>query len=687
MTSAGSAVGPQQTLSRRRLWVIVSGLLLGLLLASLDGTIVATALPTIVGDLGGLTHLSWVVTAYLLAATASTPLWGKLGDLYGRKRFFLAAIVIFLLGSALAGLSRSMFELIAFRAVQGLGGGGLLVGAQSIIGDVASPRDRGRYQGIFGAAFGVSSVLGPLLGGFFIDHLSWQWVFYINLPLGAITLLVTAVVLPTSAQHVHRVIDYAGTALLAAGVTGLILVTSLGGTTYAWRSSTILFIGLAAVVLLGLVVVVERRAVEPVLPPRLFHNRVYAVTAAIAFVVGFAMFGTITYLPQFLQIVKGSSPTSSGLQLVPMMAGLLIMSIGSGRVISRYGRYKVFPIVGTAVMTVGLLLLSQMTPTTGRLYSSIAMFVLGTGIGSVTQVLIIAVQNAVDYADLGTATSGATFFRSIGGSFGVATFGAIFSSQFAGNVADILTGVQLPPGFSGSAGASPAELARLPADVHTGYVNAYAASLQTVFSVAVPIAGVAFLATWLLPEVPLRATTQAVDPGSTFAMPQDRTSLQEVERALGVLARRENRAELYRRLSGRAGLDLEPRATWLLYRIGQYDAHDAIQLADELHCPLASIQPALDELTAKGFVQLTPDIISGAGRPEGIDLTTQGRAALDRLTEARRAGLAELLGDFSPDRHPELAVLIQRLAHELLADDRELLREAQGVSSAGRAAA
>ncbi|MGH3496030.1 MAG: MFS transporter [Nocardioidaceae bacterium] len=673
VASADPSTDLATTISQSRVRLVIGALLLAMLLAALDQTIVATALPTIVGDLGGLSHLSWVVTAYLLASTASTPLWGKLGDLYGRKVFFQAAIVIFLVGSVLSGVSQSMAELIAFRAVQGLGGGGLMVGAQSIVGDVVSPRDRGRYQGIFGAVFGVTSVLGPLLGGFFVDQLSWRWVFYVNLPLGAVALVVTAVVLPGHFEHVHRVIDYVGTALLAAGVTALILVTSLGGTTYAWGSTAIITMAVAAVVLLAVFVVVERRAVEPVLPPRLFRNKVFVTAAAIGFVVGFAMFGAITYLPQYLQIIKGASPTASGLRLLPMMAGLLLTSVGSGQLISRTGRYKVFPVAGTAVMTVGLFLLSRLTATTGNVYASLAMFVLGLGIGAVMQVLVIAVQNAVGYEDLGTATSGATFFRSIGGSFGVAVFGAIFSGRLAGNLAHYLAGQRLPAGFSGTAGASPAALEQLPAPVHHGYVEAYAASLQTVFLVAVPIALAAFVLTWLLPEVPLRATTRAVDPGSTFGMPEDRTSLQEVERALDVLARRENRADMYRRLAERASLDLTPSACWLLYRIDQHDPHGAEDLAAALQVPATKLQPGIDQLEAAGMVRPASSGSDAGGGP----LTADGHDAAARLTDARRAGLADLLKGFSPEQHPELATRLQALARELLADDSTLLRDAE----------
>lgn len=673
-----SVAAPAQSgpdLDPRRVRLIIAVLLLSMLLASLDQTIVATALPTIVGDLGGLTHLSWVVTAYLLSSTISTPLWGKLGDLYGRKVFFLASIALFLLGSALAGASGSMGQLIAFRAVQGLGGGGLIVSAQTIVGDVVAPRDRGRYQGLFGAVFGVTSILGPLLGGFFVDTLSWRWVFYVNLPLGALALVATAVVLPGRLSRLRRKIDYLGTALLAAGVTALILVTSLGGTTYGWGSGRIFGLAAAAVVLLAAFVIVERRAAEPVLPPKLFANKVFLTAAAVGFVVGFAMFGAITYLPQYLQIVKGIDPTTSGLALLPMMGGLLLSSIGSGQLISRYGRYKVFPVAGTATMSVGLFLLSRLTVDTGTLYSSLAMFVLGLGLGGVMQVLVIAVQNAVDYEDLGTATSSATFFRSIGGSFGVAVFGAIFASRLGVNLAERLGGQPLPPGFSATGGASPAELSKLPPALHAAFVGAYADSLQTVFFVAVPFAVVAFGLTWLLPEVPLRGTARAVDPGHGYGMPTTRTSLEEVDRALEVLAQRENRREVYVRLAARAGLDLSPEACWLLYRVDQY-AREPDQLGAAVAKAPLRIAPVVDDLVARGLVDAATD---GHGRLQGARLTDRGEEVVAQLTEARRRGLAELLGGHTVAEHPELAERVRTLAHELLADDATLLREVSTV--------
>src|SRR5215467_6952158 len=388
---------PREPEHQQRVRLIFAALLLVLLLASLDQTIVSTALPTIVGDLGGINHLSWVVTAYLLASTIVTPLYGKLGDLYGRKLILQVAIVLFLVGSALCGISQNMPELIAFRALQGLGGGGLMVTTTATVGDLVPPRDRGRYQGLFGGVFGVSTVIGPLIGGFFVDHLSWRWIFYINLPIGGVALAVIAVAFRSRADRLRHTIDYLGAALLAGGLSAVVLFTSLGGTTYAWGATPMLVLAVLGVVLLVLFVLVERRAAEPILPLALFENRTFVVTSAIGFIIGVALFGSVTYLPLYLQIVRGHSPTESGLLLTPLMVGVLLTSITSGYIISRTGRYRPFPIVGTAVAAIAVFLLSRLAVSTPGWLSALYMLVLGLGLGMVMQVLVLAAQNAVPY--------------------------------------------------------------------------------------------------------------------------------------------------------------------------------------------------------------------------------------------------------------------------------------------------
>jgi EmrB/QacA subfamily drug resistance transporter len=500
-------------LAGRALATVFVALMLGMFLAALDQTIVSTALPTIVGDLGGLNHLSWVVTSYLLASTVSTPIYGKLGDMYGRKPVFLAAIVIFLAGSMLAGLSQSMGELIGFRALQGAGAGGLMVSAQAIIADIVPPRQRGRYMGLIGSVFALASVAGPLLGGFFVDQVSWRWVFYVNMPVGALAILIVLFRLHLHTPRTRHRIDYLGAALLTGGVSALILLASWGGNQYPWRSTTIVGLGVAGVVLLAVFVWQEHRASEPLLPLTLFRSSVFNVSSAMGATIGMAMFGAIVFLPLFLQLVYGASATASGLRMLPLMLGLLVSAIASGRAISRIGRYRIFPIIGTATLVVGMFLLSRLSLDTAPWLASVYMLVVGIGIGLVMQVLVLVVQNDAQPENIGVATSTATFFRSVGGSFGVAIFGAIFASRLSQQLAhfprDVVarlgSGVQL----------SPAAAQQLPPAVHADFLQAFSHALHGVFLCGLAIAVIPFILSWFLKEVPLRTTLhQAVEPGA-----------------------------------------------------------------------------------------------------------------------------------------------------------------------------
>jgi EmrB/QacA subfamily drug resistance transporter len=497
--------------THRQIMVILSGLMLGMLLAALDQTIVSTALPTIVGDLGGLDHLSWVVTAYLLTSTASTPLYGKISDLYGRRPVFQFAIVVFLIGSALAGASQEMWQLVATRAIQGVGAGGLMALVFAIIGDVIAPRERGRYQGYFGGVWGLASVAGPLLGGFFTEHLSWRWIFYINVPLGLIALVVTSSVLHIPHTRREHSIDYPGAALLVGGVSSLLLGLVWGGNQYSWASGQVIGMLTAGAVLLGGFLFWETRATEPILPLRLFRNSVFSVTSAVGFVVGLAMFGAVVFIPVYLQVVDGVTPTESGLLMLPLMLGILVASIGSGRVISKIGRYKAFPIAGTAVMALGMFLFSQLHTDTPHWQSGLDMFIVGAGLGLVMQVLVLAVQNAVNYSDMGVATSASQFFRSMGGTFGVAVFGTILNNRLAANLRDLLPAGATPPTGTGSLTSSPSRIAQLPAAVKAPVIEAFVRSLDTVFLVAVPFVLAAFALTWLIKELPLRSSGPAPD--------------------------------------------------------------------------------------------------------------------------------------------------------------------------------
>ena len=496
-------------------------LMLGMFLAALDQTIVSVALPHIVTDLGGLNRFSWVVTSYLLASTLSTPIYGKLGDMFGRKPVFLVAILIFLGGSMLAGLSQTMAELIGFRALQGIGAGGLMVGAQAIIADIVPPRERGRYMGLIGSVFAIASVAGPLLGGFLVDNLSWRWVFYVNVPIGIAAVVIVTTRLHLRTPHRSHRIDYLGAALLSGGVGALILLATWGGTQYAWGSSEIVGLGIVGVVLLVAFVWQERRAAEPILPLQLFRSRIFSVANAMGFTIGMAMFGAIIFIPLFLQIVYGVSATSSGLRMVALMAGLLSASILSGRAITRIGRYRPFPIAGTAVLVVGMFLLSLLGVDTPPWVASAYMVVVGVGLGLVMQVLVLAVQNDARPEEVGVATASATFFRSMGGAFGVAIFGAIFASRLSSQLASLPRAVTARLGSGVQ--LNPTQIDQLPARVHDEVVHAFAQSLSGVFLFGTALALVPFVLSWFLREKPLRTTVareaegEPLGPAGQFA--------------------------------------------------------------------------------------------------------------------------------------------------------------------------
>ena len=630
--------------SHRDVLVIFGALMLAMLLAALDQTIVATALPTIAGDLGGLDHLSWVVTAYLLATTATTqvgqarrpvrqevPVPRRDRDLPRRLR--------------MSGLSHSMSQLIGFRAIQGIGGGGLMVLAQAIVGDIVPPRERGKYQGAFGAVYGVASVAGPLLGGFFVDNLSWRWVFYVNLPIGAVALAVVTVVLPSRAGTRKHTIDYLGATLLAGFATCVVLGTSWGGTTYPWGSGVIIGLFTASGALLGAWWLCERGAAEPVLPLRLFRNPVFAVGAAIGLAAGFAMFGAISYLPLFLQVVHGVSATLSGVYLLPMVGGMLVTSMASGQVIARTGRYKVFPVVGTAVLAVALFGLSRLDEHTSTAVLSVNFFLFGFALGLIIQVLVIAVQNSSDYTDLGAATSGATFFRAIGGSFGVSVFGAIFANRLVSELALALRGKRLPPGFDAtSAQADPSVLRRMPGDLRAEILHAYALALHPVFLWAIPVALAAFALSWFLPDLPLRKDASAanavevavevtgVGEGRGAAAPR-RPCAGEVEQVLSRLVYADIRRRGYERLAAMSGLDLPAGSCWILTRLARQGAMSGADLARQAGVAAERGRPYADKLVVEGMVLRENGELRLTGRP------VRGEQAVHR-SPRRPAGAA-----------------------------------------------
>ncbi|MEA5361091.1 MDR family MFS transporter [Amycolatopsis sp., V23-08] len=654
-------------LSRGRVNAVFGAVLLGMLLAALDQTIVGTALPTIVGDLGGAGHLSWVVTSYLLAETIMTVVVGKLGDLFGRKLMFQLSVIVFGIGSFCAGFADSMVWLIVWRAVQGLGGGGLMVTSTALIADVVPLRERGKYQGVLGSVFGVVTVAGPMLGGFFVDHLSWRWAFYVNIPLVVIVLIVATSAMPNARAAVKPVIDYLGILLIGLAATGLTLVTSWGGTQYAWGSPTIIGMAIGSLVLLAAFVFVELRAEEPMLPMRLFRNPVFTVGGIMSFVVGFAMLGALSYLPTYMQYVQGTSATTSGVRLLPMVLALLVASIAAGNAVSKTGRYKIFPLVGTAGMTIGLYLLSRLDTDTGFWEASAYMAVLGLGIGLGMQVLTIAVQNTVDYADLGVATSGVTFLRSIGSSFGAAIFGTVYANQLAPNLAAAAAAHPLPPGVDPRVTQIPSALHALPDAVSAPVIQAYSDSLHVVFLAAAPVGLVAFALAFFLKEVPLRDTARAAAPGlgDGFAMPEARTDDRELERAVATLFFRERR-KVAPAIVERAGSDLDEGGIWCLLQVhlrerrGEPATLRAI--GEHFGVPASVLEPAFNRLELTGHLRYSA----------GWALTEAGQEEFAKVVRAWHDWLASRLGDWGTGDRAELDAAIGRVATRLLDQSTEV---------------
>ncbi|MFC6082556.1 MDR family MFS transporter [Sphaerisporangium aureirubrum] len=498
---------------RREVMLVLPGLMLAVILAMLDNMIVGTALPRIVGELGGLAHLSWVVTAYVLGTTVSTPIWGKIGDLYGRKNIFLASIIIFLIGSVLCGMAGSamfggtgggMGELIAFRALQGLGAGGLLVNAMAIIGDLVPPRERGRYQGIMAAMMSLAMIAGPLVGGFITDHLSWRWAFYVNLPIGAVAFVWLVFRLHLPKYRTEHRIDWLGAGLLGVGITALVLITTWGGTEYDWASPQIIGLAAVAVITLVLFIPVERRVAEPILPLHVFKDRNFTLISLVGFLLGFAMFGAINFLPLFQQTVQGASATNSGLLLLPMMAAMMVVSLFVGQAITRTGRYKIHPVIGGVLMVIAMWLLSLQDVNTPSWQTGVFIAVLGLGMGFLMQTTMLIAQNSVEQKDLGVASSASTFFRSIGGSFGVSIFGAIFNHHLTANLTDKLGSQAASLAEGGGGRLDPTSLSQLPAQVRVGFLESLASSISSVFFWAILFAVAVPLLAAFVKEVPLR---------------------------------------------------------------------------------------------------------------------------------------------------------------------------------------
>jgi EmrB/QacA subfamily drug resistance transporter len=670
---AGASEPPE--LSDRAKKIVFATILAGMLISALDQTIVSTSLPSIVGDLGGAGHVSWVVTSYLLAETIVTVVAGKLGDTFGRKLVFQVSVIVFLIGSIFSGLAQNLDWLVAARAIQGLGGGGLTVTATALIGDVIPLRERGKYQGALGAVFGVTTVLGPLLGGFFTDSLSWRWDFYVNVPIGIAVVAVAARTLPSVRSAVRPIIDYLGILFIAIGSSALILATSLGGSSYGWTSPTIIGLFVAAVLALAIFIPIEIHAAQPILPMRLFRSQVFSVCCSLSFLVGFAMLGSITFLPTFLQYVNGVSATASGIRMLPLVFGLLFTALMSGILVSKTGRDKIFPVIGMPTMAVGFYLFSTMDEHTSVWLISLYMVIVGLGIGLSMQVLTLVVQSTASYEDLGVATSGVTFFRTMGSAFGTAVFGTLYVNFLAPRLADALA---QSPGVKSADITTPSLLHKLPTDQITHILHAYATALDKVFIWAVPVAVLGLILALILREVPLRGTERAgaTDLGEAFAMPQSQDSQQRLERAIaGVL--KGDRGRSVAEIAVRSGTMLGEAQLWALLEIvirRRASSANEVSVADiaQAHrLPRSVLAPLYEQLVQVQLVSRDGDklVLADAGQHE-----------LGLFSAALKQWLFEQLHDWPtrPDAG-EISAALDRIVARVIQDEASRAGELQAV--------